>query len=147
MRRTLSAALLFGAAFAGVAIADDAEKALKEMEGTYTLKALSKGGKSAPPEVIAEFKEMTIKGDKITLKLANRDQVASLKLDPSKKPAHIDMIPTEGPEKDRAMKGIYKFEKGTLTIVLARNDGDRPKDFKEESEAVGTIVFQKKADK
>jgi uncharacterized protein (TIGR03067 family) len=147
MKRSLLATILFGAAFTGLAVADDAEKALKEMEGTYSLKSLTKGGKAAPAEVIAEFKEMMIKGDKITLKLKDKDQIARLKLDPTKKPAHLDLTPTEGPEKDKTMKGIYKYEKGTLTIALARNDGDRPKDFKEESDEVGTIVFQKKSDK
>ena len=143
MRRALVVAAFLAAAFAGSATADDAEKAMKELEGTYTLKALTKGGKSAPDEVFANFKEMVLKDGKITLKLKEKDQVAKIKLDPTKKPAHIDLTPTEGPEKETTMKGIYLYEKGTLTIVLAR-EGERPKDFKAEGDDVGKIVFQRK---
>jgi uncharacterized protein (TIGR03067 family) len=138
------AAVVLGAAFTGLAVADDSEKALKDLEGVYGLKSLTKGGKSAPAEVIAEFKEAIIKGDKITLRIGSEDKVAKIKIDPSKKPAHIDLTPTEGPEKDKTMQGIYRYEKGTLTITMAREGGDRPKDFKSEGDEIATIVFQKK---
>ena len=134
MRRALAAVVL-AAGFTGLVVADDSEKALKELEGVYGLKSLSKGGKSAPPEVIVEFKEMVIEGDKITLRIGSEDKVAKLKLDPSKKPAHIDISPEQGGES--AVRGIYQTretDKGLeLTIAFRKGPGgERPGDFKGE---------------
>ena len=50
---------------------------------------------------------------------------------------------TTGPDADKTMKGIYKLEKGVLTICLNHN-GDRPKDFDEKGDGIGTIVMEKK---
>src|SRR5688500_17937789 len=112
MTRLLTAAVLFAAA-AGVTAADDAEKALKELEGSYTVKALSKGGNPAPDEAIKGIEAFIIKGDAITVKTADGgEKKAKFKLDPKQKPAHIDLTPTDGPKKDEVMKGVYKFEKG-----------------------------------
>ena len=146
MRRILTSMVLFSAAFAGVAVADDAEKAMKDLEGRYDLKTLMKNGKPAPDKVIADFKEMVIKGDTITIKQKERDEVAKFKLDPGQKPAHIDITPVSPASKKRTQKGIYKFENGTLTIVLAR-EGERPKDFEANEIGLGKMVFQKKKEK
>ena len=69
MKRVL-AAILFSAAFTGLALADDAEKAMKEMEGNYKLKSAAKGGKPVPVEKAAEIKEMILKDPVVTAWLA-----------------------------------------------------------------------------
>jgi len=100
-------------------------------DGTYKVTGLSKGGMKAPEEVTKGFESVTIKGDKMTMKLAKEgDKVATIKIDAKSKPATIDITPDEGPEKGKAMAGIWKMEKNVLTIALAEGkDAKRPADF------------------
>jgi uncharacterized protein (TIGR03067 family) len=133
--------------FAGVAalgLAD--EKAAKELNGSYTVKSISKGGMDAPEEVIKSVKSFVIKDGGITLTIADMEQTAKFTVDPTKKPAHLDLTPTSGPNKDMLRKGIYKVEKGVLTIVFSEK-GDRPADFDAKGEDIGKIVLEKKEEK
>lgn len=141
MTRYAVAAGLFFAVVA-VASGDDVEKALKELNGSYSLKSLSKGGQSPPEAAIKEFKGMTIKDGVMTLQIKDKEEAATLKIDPTKKPAHLDLSPTTGPEKGKTFPGLYRFEKGELTIVLVE-DGERPKDLKADGKDVMTLVFTK----
>jgi uncharacterized protein (TIGR03067 family) len=129
MTRFAAAGLAFALAIGGAAVAD--EKALKELEGTYKVVSAEKDGK-APPDFEAFKKKASIiiAGDTITFDLG-KDEVAKsgkLKADASKKPAEIDITPSEGPEKGKTFPGIYKLEKGTLTLVW-KEAGDRPTAF------------------
>jgi len=145
MKRFLTAAILFAALAVGTA-ADDAEKALKDLNGSYTVKSITKGGQEAPEDVVKSVKSFVIKDGTLTVDLMDREQKAKLTVDPKQKPAHIDVTPTTGPEADKTLKGIYKFEKGVLTICL-NHDGERPKDFDATGAAIGTIVVEKKESK
>lgn len=147
MVRVVAVAVLAVGA-AGLAAADDAatKKAMKAMDGKYKPKALVKGGQPAPQEMIDEVEYILIKDGKITIKKQNdRHDEAKFSIDLDHKPAHMDITPTTGPKQDTKMKGIYKLEKGTLTIVLAR-EGNRPKDFKAEGEEEMKMVFERQKD-
>jgi len=141
MKRFAVAGGLMLAVFAGVVIAD--EKALKELEGTYTVTVLEKGGKGAPKELTDTLK-VTIKGDDFNLVVGTDEKKAKIKVDASKTPNTIDITPSDGPEKGKTFPGIYKSEKGEVTIVF-NEKGDRPKDFKSEGEAM--LVKMKKDEK
>src|SRR5262245_25370764 len=116
-RFAIAVALFVGVVAIGVA-ADDNEKALKDLQGEYTVKSLTKGGESAPEEVIKSIEDLKIKDDHFSLKVMGEAKTAKIKLDVSKKPAHFDLTPQDGPEKDKTKQGLYKYEKGELTIVL-----------------------------
>ena len=122
MKRLAVAVLI--SSLVGAATAQDAEKELKKLEGTYKVKALTKDGMDAPKEVMDSVKGVAIKGGKLIIKVMGEDKTAKIKVDPTKKPAHIDITPEDGPEKDKTFPGIYKVEKGELTIVVRR--GRRP---------------------
>lgn len=141
MKRFAVAGGLMVVAFAGVILAD--EKALKELEGTYTVTALEKAGKPAPKEVTDAVK-ISIKGDAFVLSFGSEEKKAKIKVDGSKTPGTIDITPTDGPEKDKTFPGIYKLEKGEVTLVFVEK-GDRPKEFKSEGEAM--LVKMKKDEK
>ena len=100
-------------------------------DGVYKVTALTKGGKPAPEDVTKDFESLTIKGDKLTMKSAkDGEKVATIKIDAKAKPATIDITPTEGPEKDKTMLGIWKLDKGVLTIAITEGkDAKRPADF------------------
>jgi uncharacterized protein (TIGR03067 family) len=131
MKRFALAGALLIASFAGVIVAQD--KALKELEGTYKVTYMEKVGKVAPKE-LADSLKVTFKGEEMVVKLGEDEKKARIKVDTTKTPNTIDVSPSEGPDKGKTFPGIYKFEKGELTLVFTEK-GDRPKEFKVEGEA------------
>ncbi len=112
-------------------------------EGTYKVTAMSHGGAKIPDDKLKGFEGATIKGDKFTMKIGGETKVATVKIDAKAKPATIDMSPDEGPEKGKTMKGIWKLEKGVLTIaVFVGKDGEtkRPENF--DGKGADDIVFE-----
>jgi len=63
---------------------------------------------------------------------------ATYSLDPKKKPAWIDLT-----EKNKTLRGIYKLEKGKLTLCIPEEDKDnaRPTSFDEKTHRV--ILFER----
>lgn len=123
MRSMLMAAsaLLFAPSFA-------AAEGLKDLEGSYTVEAATKGGVDVPE---TERKKVTFvfKADEMTMKTADRAVTAKIKVDSTKMPMTIEISPADGPEKGKTFPGIYKIENGEL--LLAFNErGDRPTEFK-----------------
>jgi len=141
MKRFAVAGCLMVVAFTGIVLAD--EKALKELEGTYTVTALEKGGKPAPKEIMESLK-INIKGENFSITIGPDEKKAKIKVDASKTPHTIDIMPSDGPEKGMTFPGIYKVEKGELTIVFQEKGTDRPKEFKSEGE--GMLMKLKKAE-
>lgn len=142
MTRLMLAAVL-GVGLVGAAGAQDAAQALKALEGTYSIKSGSRGGKPIPPEVAAND-QVVIKGDTITISSKAKNEVAKLKVDPSRKPAHVDVISTR--VKGRSFPGIYKLDNGVLTLVYSRDpDAPRPKDFDAKEKGQIKMVLAKKA--
>jgi len=145
MKRFAVMGCLMAAAFGGIVLADE-KTALKELEGTYTVVVLEKDGKTAEKEILEAVK-VTIKGDELTMfidKKGEKDEKkAKVKLDDSKTPHTIDVTPADGIDKGKMFPGIYKVEKGELTLVFAER-GDRPKEFKSEN---ATLLKLKKNEK
>lgn len=141
MKRFAVAGVLMVLGMTGIVLAD--EKALKELEGTYTVTALEKGGIAGPKELVETLK-ITFKGEDMTIKIADDEKKAKVKADASKTPNTIDITPSDGPEKGKTFPGIYKLEKGELTLVFTEK-GDRPKEFKSEGEVM--LIKLKKAEK
>lgn len=123
--------------------AADADKAIN---GSYTVKSMTRGGMEAPEEAVKGFKSFVIKDGTIAFEVNDRKEKGDFTTDARQKPAHIDITPSTGPDANKTMKGIYKLEQGKLTICVNHN-GDRPKDFDDKSEHVATIVLQRKDDK
>lgn len=142
MKRFIVAGGLMLAAFTGILLAD--EKALKELEGSYTILQLEKGGKPAPKD-IADMVKVSIKGENFTITVGGEEKKAKIKVDSSKTPHHIDITPQDGPEKGMTFPGIYKIEKGEVTIVFTEKGTDRPKELKSDGDAM--LVKMKKEDK
>jgi RNA polymerase sigma-70 factor (ECF subfamily) len=108
-------------------------KGLKELEGIWKVVSLETEGKKAPE---AELKGMrwTFKGSSlhITDETDQAGGMCTVKVDPSKKPKHIDITSEEGPTKGKTVQGIYKLEKGRLIVSVqeVQNAGQgRPTDF------------------
>lgn len=119
--------------------ADDGGGASKEREkfaGSWKLVSLEAEGKDEKEEAVFTFAE-----DKITIAFKDDKKTAVFKLDPSAKPPAIDIIPEDGPEKGKTIKGIYVFEGEKLKLCAAsRSDKDRPTDFATKKGS-GSILF------
>ncbi len=105
-------------------------------DGVYKVSSLSKGGMKFPGDPATVFEAVTIKGDKFTMRMMGEDKVATIKIDAKAKPATIDITPDEGPEKGKTMLGIWKMEKGMLTLALVEGkDAKRPENFDAKGES------------
>jgi uncharacterized protein (TIGR03067 family) len=142
-------ALLFLAA--GLLLAADApkedvvKKELEKLQGTWKIASYETGGQVLPAEaVVGTF---VIKGDKYTFKTDDQEEEGTLKLDPEKKPATIDLIITSGNDKGKTQVGIYKLEGDKWTICLAMpGNKDRPSKFATSDEN-DHLIFGLKRDK
>ncbi len=137
---------------AGISTADDAaaKKFLKDLEGTYTLANMTRSGESALDEFTKSVTVM-FKGDTVTVHFkkgdTGEDKSATLVVDPAQKPTAIDMTPKDGPDAGKAVLGIVKLEKDSITLCWGDRDGkaDRPKEFSSTKENRHLLMVLKKA--
>jgi uncharacterized protein (TIGR03067 family) len=145
--RQLIGAVVFLALAVPIARAD--EKDAKMLEGTYEVLSVMFGGR-VDDEKKDEVKAFVIKDGKLIIKMKGeneKDETAKFTLEPSKKPAHIDITPEKG--KEKTVLGIYETkdtDKGMeLTLAFSKADSERPKDFKGEGKDDAVIkLFRKK---
>lgn len=98
---------------------------LKKLEGDWKVESWVQLGQTIPLNATWSFK-----GDKYTLDQGSNLEEGTIKLDPGKKPAAIDLAITGGSCKGKNQPGIYKIDGDTLTMCFAWPDvTDRPTDF------------------
>jgi uncharacterized protein (TIGR03067 family) len=143
MTRFAPVALLFAFALPAAA-QDDAAKALKALEGKYTLvsmtvagKQMTKAEKDRESFVIRDGKLIAVSGD------GGKEDPLVLKLAP---PA-VDFT-EPGKEGGPHMVGVYKLDGKTLTFCLVESDkpADRPKDVTATGDRIITMVLEKAAE-
>jgi uncharacterized protein (TIGR03067 family) len=104
-----------------------AEKKDEELvQGTWLVESVTLGGEAQPKEIFMDMK-ITVKGDKMTIKLGENAQEATFKLDAGKKPKHIDA--TFG---DRKGEGIYELDGDIWRICHGEFGDKRPTEMKSE---------------
>jgi uncharacterized protein (TIGR03067 family) len=107
---------------------DAAEADLKAMVGKWKVEKAELGGKDATA-VVKDVKLELAEGGKYKLDLLGQKDEGTFSVDPSKKPAEMDIKGTEGPNKGKTIKTIYKFEGDKLTVCYELGDGIRPTKF------------------
>jgi uncharacterized protein (TIGR03067 family) len=142
MKRQLAVLVLAVSALAADKPADDAKKALKELQGTWKVEQAKLGGIAGDKEVIEKM-TVEIRDNKITIKDGIRDEVAEMKLDPGQKPAWLDFTPVK--EKS-TFKGIYELDGDTLKLCWTKEGKDRPTAF-ESKEGTDSVLFVLKRQK
>src|ERR1700726_4201786 len=94
---------------AGVTVAaeEKKEKKAESSEGTWMVVSIEIGGMKIPDEDLKKMPTtVTLKGDTWTVKMGDRVSKGTSKVDTTKKPAEIDTVETEGPNKGAKLKGI-----------------------------------------
>jgi uncharacterized protein (TIGR03067 family) len=111
----------------------------KAIQGRWTLDRVIGEGPGKPPAGLV----LMFEKDKLSVKLGKDrvDKVHSFKIDPRKKPGHLDLVDSD---RGRSVEGIYKIEKGELFICIGERSGKRPTAFDGKVEPVLILKKQKK---
>jgi uncharacterized protein (TIGR03067 family) len=108
---------------------EDAKKELDRLKGTWSVTAAESEGQKAPEEEVRSIK-MTFSADKMTINQKGKDLPMEFRLDPTKKPRTIDIVPTEGAQKGKVIAGIYQLDGDELKLCLSRPGKEqRPTEF------------------
>ena len=114
-------------------------------QGTWRVVSFERDGKETPSEIIDSI-ERIVEGDHVLWKRNGKSFAGTtMKLDPKAEPSSIDLAPDGGPNREKVVRGIYKFDDDTLTICTSDADKPRPTEFKAASNSGWTLVkFRKK---
>ena len=136
MRRVLLAALLVGLIL-GADEKKGGKKDLDLFKGGWTIASLVLDGKTNDDASGGKF---TFDGENMVVQIEDKEHKATFKLDASKKPKQMDVTPSDGPEKDKVLEGIYALTDDELKICIAHHAGtERPKEF-ESKEGTGHLL-------
>ena len=109
----------------------------ENVQGTWTLTAGERNGKTLPDEVIKHVK-LIFSGQKLTTESKGRKTEATFKLDSSKEPKEIDL------DMDGSVgKGIYQLEKDSLKIAHGEVGDPRPKEFPNPGSGLTVLVLSR----
>ena len=123
---------------------NEAKKELEKLQGTWYMAALEVEGQQVAEEKL-QSATLTIKGDKYTVTVKDTSYETVIALDPSKKPKAIDMVFTDGPNKDKIHRGIYELDGDTFKLCRAREpDDERPTEFASQPKSGVFVVVWKR---
>jgi uncharacterized protein (TIGR03067 family) len=130
MKLTVLAVLFTGVCCAADAKDDAIKKEMDRLQGTWTLVSIEEDGKKQPFPEGGKMQVLFTK-DKMTAGTSAGDKLdASYTIDPTKKPAHLDITPSDGPGKGKVVPHIYVIEKDELKLCQATEGSqERPKEF------------------
>jgi uncharacterized protein (TIGR03067 family) len=114
----------------GLILAQPANQAQKQLEGTWIATTAERGGQAAN-DVVGH--RLSFTGDRFQIQSKDGKPLyaGTVRVDSSTKPATIDFEHTEGVLKAKTWKGIYSLEGDTLTICdnAPNLDARRPTAF------------------
>lgn len=129
LRRGLLILMAAGLVAADPPAEDAAKRDLGRIQGTWQGVAMEVDGKPAPAYMVAVL-TIVFKGDTLTFVFAEPGaRNFTYKLDPTTKPAGIDVTAAEGKFKGETDKGVYSLDGDTLKICIGKGDR-RPKELK-----------------
>jgi uncharacterized protein (TIGR03067 family) len=137
---TATVTLLAGVAWGG---GEDAKKDLAKMQGKWVVVKHQAGGKDTPDEQTKMLNiRLNIKDDKYVIYLGEGEAGKGwIKLDPSKKPAQLDIGVDSGETgKKQVMKAIYKWDGEDMVVVVSQPTDERPTEFKTSADKGWTMI-------
>jgi uncharacterized protein (TIGR03067 family) len=127
--------LLAGFAFAQ----GEAKNDLDKFQGNWAVESVIVEGEELPAEVVKVFK-MSFKDDNYTVMIGQDKTEGTFRLDPSKNPKTIDIVPDNGPDRGKKQLGIYTFDGDKIKICAAMPGKERPTNF-ETKDKIGYTVM------
>jgi uncharacterized protein (TIGR03067 family) len=122
----------FGVLLATAVVAADNPKDKDTLQGLWQAVEMEANGQKAPDEVAKKFK-VWIKADKLVFNPDTENREHTFMLDTKAKPKAMDLTPSDGSTKGKAMPvAIYELDGDKLRICLDKdgNQSKRPTEFK-----------------
>ena len=102
---------------------------MAQLAGIWTLEAMEVDGHKATDDQMRGWL-LVIEGDQYNPGSGQLSVEYTYRIDPSRSPKAIDLIPHEGPYRGRTLRGIYSVHNDRLTICRVRfPEGERPAGF------------------
>jgi uncharacterized protein (TIGR03067 family) len=108
------------------------EEDREKLQGTWYAVSVESHGQKAPlGRILAKGVHLVIDGDQWTLKevRGDPDKAYTARLDPTRRPKHIDITYDSGENKGRTSLGIYERDGNTLRVCLGEPGDPRPTKF------------------
>ena len=122
----LGLTLLLGAAAPGQ---NDAKTDLGPIQGGWQLVLVFINGEELPADQV-KTGELVVEDDQYRAKLGANASTSRIKVDPSRAPKEIDWTFTDGDQKGKTVKGLYKVTGDDLTICRGLTEMEaRPTEF------------------
>ncbi len=124
----------------------DNKEDMKFMEGTWLPVSGELGGEKEAIEKTLKGAKLVIKEGKYTFTVSDKTDGGTITLDASKKPKQMDIVGTEGPNKDKKILAIYEITEDMLKVCYAveKDAAERPKEFKSETGTKNLLITWKR---
>src|SRR4051812_47459964 len=130
---------LFVVALALLPGADDPATDAEKLQGTWAVVRLDAGGRRPPREEVDAMR-VTFAGDVMTLRDGKRQESGTFRLDPSKTPRELDLVP-KGQEE--VARFIYELDGDALRLCWRLPGGARPVAYRAEDDASRLMVLKR----
>jgi uncharacterized protein (TIGR03067 family) len=146
MSRLIGLALLLVFPAFSLAAEDEAlKKELERFKGPWIMESIEENGVKQSGEDIGDNRLMFTDDKYVQQFMKMVVEEGSIKLDPSKKPATIDLVIASGQDKGKTQLGIYEFSGDVLKICTSRpGNATRPMEFDGKKFIVFTLKREKK---
>src|SRR5262249_21102117 len=133
-----------------LSIGGAADKEETGLQGKWTTeKFVWSGRESGPDEEMALVIDEKSVAWTYAKKMGNAGKESTItfayKVDPSKKPAEIDLIPIEGQFKGKTFPSIYQLDGNTLKLCRAQPGQRRPPEFSSKKGSDDILLILKKS--
>jgi uncharacterized protein (TIGR03067 family) len=147
MKYPMMLAALAGCVLISAGTAQEAGNKDKEaMQGMWKMAKHTIAGVGQADDLVKQI-TVIIDGDKFTVKL-DTDAIATgtIKLDPAKKPKHIDVTFLEGGQQGQTELGIYELTADSFKVCFLIGDDaakKRPASFEADKDGTNMMVMQR----
>jgi uncharacterized protein (TIGR03067 family) len=125
MRRHIGWFLVVALLLAADAPQADSER--DKLQGEWQLTARVEDGQESAGE---EKMRIRFTADQMLITEGDNKRTCIYKIDPDHKPPAIEIVPRDGPNKDKKIQGIYQLSDEVLTLCLTlQEDKEPPTDF------------------
>ncbi len=124
---------------------DDAvKKEKKALAGSWTVTSSQRDGDALPDDEARKLR-LSFTEERVTLKQGEKASQLVYHLNPNARPCEIDLVPNDGPQKGKALPGIYEFNGDNLKVCFAlKPDATRPGRFSTQAGSDTMLLIMKR---
>jgi uncharacterized protein (TIGR03067 family) len=107
----------------------DVRSEMARLQGFWSLESMEINGQKVPDEKVRDWL-LVVEGDQYNPGSGQQSVEYTYRIDPTRNPKAIDLIPHEGLHRGRTLRGIYTLKDDRFILCRARTpDGERPAGF------------------